>query len=84
MTDDTEKQLTRQQRWRKENPERYRAHLQVAAAIRAGRLVPMPCRVCGHPKTDAHHRDYRRPLLVEWLCRSHHTRLHRGKTKGRT
>ena len=39
--------------------------------------------VCGNPKTDAHHKDYMKPLKVIWLCRLHHSRMHNGrKAKG--
>jgi hypothetical protein len=36
-----------------------------------------PCRVCGNPKTDAHHDDYTKPLEVDWLCRLHHIARHK-------
>lgn len=53
--------------------------VQVAKAIRTGKLVPQPCEVCGATKVDAHHDDYSRPLDVRWLCRGHHRRLHYSK-----
>ena len=70
--------LTRQQRWRQKHPTRYAAHLAVAVALRDGRLERQPCEVCGSTENvDAHHPRYDRPLDVQWLCRTHHVRLHR-------
>lgn len=34
-----------------------------------------PCG-CGVKTVQAHHRDYTRPDLVDWLCRKCHTRAH--------
>jgi len=48
-------------------------------AIKTGRLIPQPCRVCGEVKVEAHHRDYSKPFEVEWLCSLHHRRLHHSK-----
>lgn len=61
-------------RWREKNREKVRAHLAVARAIRAGRLVrPEICGRCGEArKIEASHDDYSRPLDVEWLCRQCH------------
>ena len=44
--------------------------------IRAGRLVRLPCEVCGREPAEAHHHDYGRPLEVRWLCRRHHRDAH--------
>lgn len=70
------KPLTRQQRWRRNNPRRYLAHLYTQAAKRLGVLAPLPCEVCGREKAEAHHPDYDRPGEVKWLCRKHHKQLH--------
>jgi hypothetical protein len=48
----------------------------VRQAIAWGELVRGPCEVCGDTRAQAHHRDYSRPLDVEWLCRRHHTIRH--------
>lgn len=45
-------------------------------AIRSGALVPQPCRVCGD-KAQAHHKDYSKPLDVDWLCFVHHRQEHK-------
>jgi len=55
----------------------------VAYAIRTGRLHrPPTCSSCGisDPKINGHHRDYTKPLYVEWLCyRCHAAVEERGK-----
>lgn len=59
--------------WRAANPEKCKAHSAVAkAGLRRG-----PCEVCGAAKVDGHHSDYSKPLSVHWLCRTHHSELHR-------
>lgn len=60
----------------KPDPVKKRAGHIVYTEVRAGRLIPQPCEVCGAPKTDAHHDDYSKPLDVRWLCRIHHSREH--------
>ena len=73
----TAKQPTRQQKWRQRNPASYLAHLTVRNAVRLGVLVPQPCEICGAEKGEAHHPDYANPLEVVWLCRKHHSALHK-------
>lgn len=70
------KPLTRQQRWRRKNPHRYLAYLYTQAAKRLGVLTPEACEICGAEKTEAHHPDYERPGLVQWLCRKCHNQIH--------
>lgn len=71
-----QKPLSRQQRWRQQNPKSYLAHLSVKNAVNLGVIVRLPCEVCGDEKSEAHHPDYDRPYDVQWLCRRHHKRLH--------
>lgn len=75
------KSLNRQQMWRKQNPRKYRAHLDVQSALRRGDLFKQPCEVCGKERVDAHHPDYRHPLDVRWLCRKHHVQLHKEEAR---
>ena len=44
-------------------------------ALKRGKLLEMPCIVCGD-KAEAHHPDYSRPLDVVWLCHRHHAQTH--------
>jgi ribosomal protein S27AE len=63
-------------RWRKNNPDKVRAHWIVANAIRYGKLKRQPCEKCGNPKSHAHHKDYSKPLEIEWLCHDCHWKAH--------
>jgi hypothetical protein len=66
-----------QRAWRAKHPEKLRAHKLVRRAIDRGDLVRQPC-PCGNPKAEAHHEDYSKPLVVEWLCRRCHHDRHRA------
>lgn len=59
---------------RTDNPDKYKARTAVSNALRDGRLIRQPCRVCGK-KAQAHHEDYSKPLEVDWLCFKHHREL---------
>ena len=61
------------QAYRQRYPERYKAHSIVTNAIYAGILKKQPCKVCGDAIVEAHHKDYSKPLEVEWLCNLHHS-----------
>ena len=49
----------------------------VGNAIRDGKINrPSICHICFVKcKPDAHHPDYNRPFLIQWLCRSCHMDL---------
>lgn len=64
------------QRYREENPKKYKAHNAVNNAIRDGKLLPLPCEECGDPNSHGHHDDYDNPLSVRWLCAAHHKVWH--------
>lgn len=58
-------------------PIKYYAHTIVGNHIRDGKLIRMPCEVCGDVKRiHAHHDDYAFPLSVRWLCAAHHRQWH--------
>lgn len=57
---------------REKYPEKIRARQEVRNAIKRGDLVRLPCEKCGKEKTEAHHEDYSKPLMVKWLCKLHH------------
>lgn len=67
-------------RWRESNPLAHSAHMILAAAIRAHKIDPQPCEICG-AKAHGHHDDYTKPLDVRWLCNKHH-REHHTKLNG--
>jgi len=62
-------------KWTGNHPNRRAAAQIVNNAIKGGRLVRLPCFVCGK-KAHAHHPDYDRPLDVIWLCPKHHKEAH--------
>lgn len=64
-------------RWDARNSEKKRAHNLVAKAVKRGILVKKPCEVCGTDGAQAHHDDYTKPLVVRWLCPTHHGEHHR-------
>lgn len=62
-------------RYRKKNPEKYKARSAVSNAIRDKRLIKLPCCVCGDINSQAHHEDYSKPLEVIWVCIKHHREI---------
>jgi hypothetical protein len=66
-----------QARWRERNPLARWAHVATARALQLGLIEMRPCEVCGDPKSEAHHPDYHRPLLIKWFCRQHHRAEHK-------
>ena len=66
------------QYWR--SPEKTSARWKVKRALRIGTLTKGPCSVCGaQVNVQAHHRDYFKPLEVEWMCEEHHRQIHGKK-----
>lgn len=65
-----------QKRRRQKFKGKERARAAVTRALRIGQLVRGVCEVCGSEKSQAHHPDYRSPLRVKWLCRTHHLLEH--------
>lgn len=65
--------------WKRQNPEKVYAHKQVANALRNGILKnPGECYDCKSKTNylDAHHTDYKQPLLITWLCPKCHKARH--------
>lgn len=56
-----------------------KAHAMVQYALATGRLVkPDRCESCpGGVRVVGHHKDYRKPLDLDWLCDSCHLKRHR-------
>lgn len=79
MPERRSKRLVYQNNKRKNQPEKYRARNAVGNAVRNGRLVRQPCAICGDQNTEAHHKDYSKPLDVEWLCFKHHREVAHGQ-----
>jgi hypothetical protein len=51
------------------------AYSKVQRAVLSGKLIKLPCEVCGG-KAEAHHDDYSKPLDVRWFCKLHHEEYH--------
>jgi hypothetical protein len=63
--------------FREKYPDAYRAHTAVGNALRDGKLSRGRCLFCESDENiHAHHRDYKAPLDVIWLCAKCHIRLH--------
>lgn len=78
--------LVYQRASRARDPVKYAARTAVGNAVRDGKLVRQPCRLCGSTtKVQAHHHDYSKPLDVEWLCfRCHREHEHGQKIRTET
>lgn len=66
-----------ERRSQKRYPEKERARRLLQVAVYNGSIVRSPCEVCADTTSEAHHDDYTKPLDVRWLCRRHHTEVHR-------
>lgn len=68
-----------QKRMRARCPEKRRAWAAVHYAVKTGRMTRGPCIHCGDPHVQAHHRDYREPLAVVWVCFACHRSIEHGQ-----
>lgn len=57
-------------------PEKRKAVRLVEAAVRSGKMLKSPCKLCDNPNTEAHHKDYSKPFEVVWLCKRCHENTH--------
>jgi hypothetical protein len=65
-----------QSKRRKRYPEKERARNLTHKAIKTGKIIKGPCKICGSVKSEAHHEDYRDWENIKWLCRKHHLSAH--------
>ncbi len=65
--------------WQSRNPDKRAAHVKVGNAVRDGKIIkPEVCDQCKKPgKIHAHHKDYSKPLEVDWLCTTCHSAEHK-------
>jgi hypothetical protein len=68
---------TNTKRYVEKYPERQAARAKVKDALRSGKLIKHPCKVCGTERVHAHHPDWTKPLDVVWLCPPHHKQAHK-------
>ena len=52
------------------------ARHQVFIELRAGRIEKSSCAGCSDKSVEAHHKSYKYPLIVDWLCKRCHGRVH--------
>ena len=65
--------------YRQQYPERIQACNLVNNSLRNGRLSRQFCEVCGtFQNVEAHHKDYSKPLDIDWLCSKCHALYHRN------
>jgi hypothetical protein len=65
--------------WRWRQRRRLFASLCVNHALKIGLLERGRCVQCNKPGAHAHHPHYDKPLLIRWLCSSHHSSLHSSR-----
>jgi hypothetical protein len=70
-------------KWRLKNPLARSAHQKALRAVMAGKILKLPCFICGDKISVAHHSDYSKPLVVLWVCRSHHRKIHLNQNGGK-
>lgn len=66
------------------HPDKRAANIMVGNAVRDGRLIkPLKCSRCGgippRRQLHGHHKDYSKPLEVQWICSGCHGLEHHGE-----
>jgi|SRR3569623_235028 len=64
-------------KWLANNMEKRAAHIILGNAVRDGKIKKEKCKLCKSEKSQAHHKDYTKPLAVEWLCAICHRFKHK-------
>lgn len=61
--------------------EKSRIYARIHLAVKSGKLrKPTQCEICGkEAQTEGHHKDYSKPLEVQWLCPHCHQVAHGKK-----
>lgn len=74
--------------WRKTNPQndeqRKKSNCRSYSNtyLKRGKIIKEPCLICGDNKSQIHHSDYNKPLLITWYCRKHHLEFHKNRVRG--
>ena len=63
-------------KWDMNHKKEKRTHDQVHKALLAGKIIKMPCEICGSVESVGHHEDYDKPLSVNWYCVKCHSNRH--------
>lgn len=66
-------------KWREKNAHKRKAHRVVEWAVKTGKIIkPKICPVCDNfGFIHSHHKDYSKPLEIEWMCSKCHGLEHR-------
>ena len=70
-------------KWRKLNPmtdeQRKKDNCKSYANtyLKRGKILKLPCKICSSKKSEMHHIDYNKPLIIIWLCRRCHLLHHK-------
>jgi hypothetical protein len=68
--------------WRRDHPLSEKQRLRDACRsyagvyLRRGKIKKADCIVCGSTESQMHHKDYTKPLEIDWMCRSCHMSIH--------
>ena len=54
-----------------------RARAYARVYVERGKIKKENCIKCGSRKSQMHHEDYSRPLIVKWMCRPCHLKEHK-------
>ena len=75
----TPEQIEKRRRYAAEYTKKVYARAAAQAMARSHLKDVQPCsyKDCNR-QGERHHPDYKQPLLVMWLCRKHHSMLHKG------
>lgn len=70
-------QYKRRERKKEELSPKRKAYNKVYYALKAGKLIkPAQCEICKSTENiQAHHKDYSKPLEVDWVCQKCHVEL---------
>jgi len=58
-------------------PIQWKARYLLNMNVQLKKIIRKPCEVCGELKTEGHHENYHKPLVVKWLCKKHHILIHK-------
>jgi hypothetical protein len=77
--------LKRNDRYAKQSsltPIQCKAQNALCTKVKSGKIIRLPCEVCGEKRVHGHHDDYAKPLEVRWLCSVHHAEWHLANGPG--
>lgn len=66
-------------RYRKKYPQKVKAHrICEYARLKKILILPNKCQLCkSQTKVEGHHRNYKQPLKVIWVCWKCHNKIHK-------